>query len=277
MVTTGANTSADRHDRLTPDQMPPGLASGGLTGVHAPGTLGAALAAARRGWRVFPLAPGTKDRPVVKNWPARCCGEVATVARCWPSPRHNIGICCGCSRIVVIDLDTHGQLPAEWVAEPGIRDGCDVFAFLCEAAGQPWPDTYTVSTPTGGIHMYFTASAGLVIGNSRARLGPMVDTRGDRGYVIAAGLVLPGAGRWEVVHDPDVLAPLPGWAVADLTAQPPAPRPAPGCRRTRGGAWPDWPPPSAPQARGNAQTRSCGPRSGSPNGPGGRRQAPPRP
>ena len=109
------------------------------------------------------------------------------MARYWPSGQHNIGIACGPSRLVVVDLDTHGHLPEDWRQLPGIRDGRDVLAQLAEWAGKPWPSTYMVATANGGWHLYFTAPEGGGIRNSASLLGPLVDVRGAGGYVVAAG------------------------------------------------------------------------------------------
>ena len=105
----------------------------------------AATAAARRGWAVFPCRPGDK-RPAVDRWEQRACNDPDLVARYWPSSRHNFGIATGPSGLVVLDLDNHGELPEEWQL-PGVHDGRDVLAQLCEWAGQPWPSTYMVATP----------------------------------------------------------------------------------------------------------------------------------
>ncbi len=128
-------------------------------------------ALARLGWCVFPCLPGDK-RPAVDRWEQRACGDPATVARFWPSPLHNIGIACGPSGLVVIDLDTHGELPEGWQM-PGILDGRDVLAQLCEWARQPWPGTYMVATPSGGWHLYFAAPDQHKNRNSAGKLGPL--------------------------------------------------------------------------------------------------------
>jgi Bifunctional DNA primase/polymerase, N-terminal len=148
----------------------------------------AAVEAARRGWAVFPCRPGDK-RPAVADWEHRACADPGRVGRYWPSDQHNIGIACGPSRLVVVDLDTHVPLPDDWRL-PGVHDGRDVLALLAEWAGQTWPTTYTVKTPTGGLHLYYTAPDGPEIRNSAGRIGPAVDVRGCGGYVLAAGSVL---------------------------------------------------------------------------------------
>ena len=148
----------------------------------------AAVEAARRGWAVFPCRPSDK-RPAVPDWERRACADPERVGRYWPSDHHNIGIACGPSRLVVIDLDTHSPLPDDWRL-PGIHDGRDVLALLAEWAGQPWPVTYTVTTPTGGLHLYYAAPDGPGIRNSAGKIGPLIDVRGGGGYVLAAGSVL---------------------------------------------------------------------------------------
>jgi hypothetical protein len=196
------------------------------------GTGEAARLAARRGWSVFPcLRDGDLDRdghsaakcPAVSRWEHRACADPDIVARYWPSRRHNVGIACGPSGLVVIDLDTHGELPFEWLI-PGVVDGRDVFALLCEWAGQPWPVTFWTVTPSGGWHLYFRAPAGVEIRNSSWRLGPLIDVRAGGGYVLGAGSVV-GGRTYEVLDNSDP-APLPGWLVRALTAA--APRTPPG-------------------------------------------------
>jgi hypothetical protein len=140
------------------------------------------------------------------------------VARCWPSQRHNVGIACGPSRLVVIDLDTAehgGSLPPSWAAEPSINDGREVLRLLALRAGEPWPDTYTTRTPSGGLHLYFAAIDGRELRNSASRVGPMIDVRAAGGYVVGAGSVT-ARGRYQVVRDYMVRT-LPGW-LADLVA-----------------------------------------------------------
>jgi Bifunctional DNA primase/polymerase, N-terminal len=191
--------------------------------------LGQALA---RGWHVFPCLPGDK-RPAVDRWEQRASADPGHIVDAWSSryAGHNIGVACGPSGLVVIDLDTHGQLPAEWQL-PGIKDGRDVLAQLCEWAGQDWPATYAVATPSGGLHLYFRAPAGQEIRNSAGRLGPLVDVRARGGYVVGPGSVVGGRG-YELQDDAPPV-PLPGWLCRLLEPQPAASpaaasgRPAPG-------------------------------------------------
>lgn len=154
-----------------------------------------ALDAAARGWHVFPLQPNRKT-PAVRNWEARATTDPDRIARCWaPGAQWNVGIACGPSRLVVIDLDQPkpGEpTPERWRDEEEAEDGRDVLAHLARDAGQPAPwDTHVVTTPTGGEHLYFTApdpaAGGPVLRNTAGRLGWLIDTRAAGGYVVGAG------------------------------------------------------------------------------------------
>ncbi|MFJ2191131.1 bifunctional DNA primase/polymerase [Kitasatospora sp. NPDC087861] len=217
--------------------------------------LTAALAAVERGWHVFPLLPRSK-RPALhaatacprtgpcttghQGWEQRATLDPDTVRRTWSHGPYGIGLATGPSGLVVVDLDTPkpgAAPPAEW-ADERVTDGADVLAALCERNGRPFPaDTYTVATPSGGTHLYFTAPAGTALRNTAGQhgsgLGWLIDTRAGGGYVVAAGSNVADR-RYEVVNDTDP-APLPDWIARLLT---PPPRPVtpvfrPG-RRTTG-------------------------------------------
>jgi hypothetical protein len=190
--------------------------------------LNAALGYARRGWRVFPVAAGRKKPPAVRDWETRATTDPARIERAWTAGAFNIGIACGPSGLVVVDLDQPkpDQVPPPAYRAPGIRDGGDVLAALCEANDQPLPvDTYTVRTGSGGTHLYFTAPAGEILRNSAGRLGWLIDTRARGGYVIAAGSTVDHRG-YELLVDTDP-APLPSWLTDRLTD------PAPGADQPR--------------------------------------------
>jgi hypothetical protein len=123
--------------------------------------LTAALAAADRGWHVFPLIPNDK-LPAVKHWEARATTDPARITRCWSTGPYGVGIACGPSGLVVVDLDQPkpDQTPPEAWRRPGITCGADVLAAVADQHGQPYPaDTHTVLTGRGGEHLYFTAPA----------------------------------------------------------------------------------------------------------------------
>jgi hypothetical protein len=184
-------------------------------------TAAAAMGAAERGFHVFPVEPGGK-RPAVDRWEQRASADLEVIRRAWTGrwAAHNVGIALGRSGHTVIDLDCHRELPDEWRAMPGVRDGADVFACLLEWAGETcWPVTTWVQTPSGGSHLYFRQPSGQEIRNSAGLLGPGIDVRGAGGYVLASGSVI-GGRAYELLDDRNP-APLPGWLARRLAPQPP--------------------------------------------------------
>ncbi|MEU0210457.1 bifunctional DNA primase/polymerase [Streptomyces canus] len=176
----------------------------------------AQLAAASRGWHVFPLIPSDK-RPSIRDWETRATTDRERITRCWTHAPYNVGIAAGPSRLVIIDLDRPKHPgdtpPADW-AEHAVTDGADVLAVLCERHGQPFPAaTYTVRTWSGGRHLYFAAPEGEPLrntaGDSARGLGWKVDTRAVGGLVVGAGSTFAGY-PYTVAHDAPV-ALLPGW------------------------------------------------------------------
>ncbi|GGJ36663.1 bifunctional DNA primase/polymerase [Streptomyces brasiliensis] len=189
--------------------------------------LTAALDAASRDWRVFPLIPGGK-RPAVSDWETRATTDPDRITRAWSTAAFNVGIATGPSGLIVIDLDQPKHPgdtpPATWI-EHGVTDGADVLAVLCTRHGQPFPgDTYTVRTWSGGTHLYFAAPEGEPLrntaGDSARGLGWKVDTRAWGGLVVGAGSTCAGH-PYEVTCNASV-APLPGW-LAELLRPAPLP------------------------------------------------------
>ncbi|GAA2631047.1 bifunctional DNA primase/polymerase [Actinomadura fulvescens] len=188
-----------------------------------------ALAAAARGWHVFPLAPGDKVPPKGLPWKRTATCDPDTIRRIWARRSYNIGIACGPSRLVVIDLDVPkpGEHPPPRCALPGITNGSDVFALVCAEAGEAMPlETFQVRTRRGGFHLYYTAPDHIRLTNTSDEhgngLGWKIDTRGDGGYVVGPGSFVDladGAGAYEVIHTPDP-APLPGWLAERLRPAP---------------------------------------------------------
>ncbi|HUL26516.1 MAG TPA: DNA polymerase [Streptosporangiaceae bacterium] len=247
-----AEPSAVHHDPQEA-MMPPQLYTADRA---AAALLDAARWCAGRGWPVCPLRPGDK-RPAFpdhkaedctgtdprcrgghQGWEPRATTDPARIGRAWATTPYNVGVACGPSGLLVIDLDKPkpGESPPPQWALPGVTDGADVFAVLCERHGQDFPwETFLVRTRRGGLHLYFTAPPGVRLGNTNGRsgrgLGWLIDTRGRGGLVVAPGSVvdLPdGTGRYEVIYDRSP-APLPDWLRALLTA-PPAENPPPECR-----------------------------------------------
>ncbi|MGW8328058.1 bifunctional DNA primase/polymerase [Streptomyces sp. NPDC055897] len=187
-----------------------------------------ALEPARRGWPVFPLRPGDK-RPAghaerLCPGTGRCADghrkpeqrattDTDLIMAAWSHQPYNIGIATGPAGLLVVDLDM--PKPKEHEGAPG---GAESLLALCERAGQTLPATYQVRTPSGGHHLYFTAPAGIRLGNTAGRLGHRIDTRGWGGYVVAPGSAT-DQGAYSVTDDRPP-TPLPQWLHAALSAQP---------------------------------------------------------
>lgn len=193
--------------------------------------LDAALDAVNRGWRVFPQAPASK-RPIITRWEQRATLDPERVRRWWTRfPDSNVGIACGPSGLLVLDLDAaHGPVPGPW-AELGITHGADVIALLAARARQPDPvGTFTVTTPRGGEHRYFHRPPGTTlrstVGDRGRGLGWRADTRGPGAAVTAPGSIGRCGGNlipYTVARDLPV-AELPHWLVIALTPTPPPTR-----------------------------------------------------
>lgn len=207
--------------------------------------LDAALELAGRGWFVFPLRvdgkkPAFPDHDVGHcagrdprcraagrhvTWEERASTDPARIRAAWSLAAFNVGVACGPSGLVLVDLDMphpgEETPPAGWAIE-GVRDGRDVFAVLCERAGQPWPVTRTVTTGRGGAHLYFQHPGGPPLRNTQGTeaggLGWLVDTRAHGGYVVGAGSIV--AGRPYTVEWDSDPAPLPAWLTEALTPRP---------------------------------------------------------
>ncbi|MFJ5602363.1 bifunctional DNA primase/polymerase [Micromonospora parva] len=194
--------------------------------------LTAALAHAERGWHVFPLRPDDK-RPAFPDhagddcagrdprcraaghhlgWEPRATCDPDRIRRAWSARPYGIGLACGPSRLVVVDLDR----PKDGTTGP---TGLDTLAELAAAHAAGIEPTYTVTTGRGGTHLYYRhPDDGPALRNTAGTLGPLVDTRAHGGYVVAAGSTVAGRPyRVDLDTDP---APLPGWLAARLIPAP---------------------------------------------------------
>lgn len=165
---------------------------------------------AEYGWHVFPCRPGGKE-PATTHGVKDASNDLEQVADWWArTPAANIGIACGPSRLVVIDLDMGDN-------KNGIKRWTEL------AGDYPPAPTYTVTTPSGGRHHYYQADQGPELHNSASKLAPGIDVRAAGGYVLAAWSMLPNGHYSEPAHPLEV-APIPGWLATTLR---PAPRKPP--------------------------------------------------
>ncbi|GHI89872.1 bifunctional DNA primase/polymerase [Streptomyces xanthophaeus] len=195
---------------------------------HGLRLLQAALAAAARGWPVFPLRPGSKVPAL--HGEIRCprTGDCAAghakpevrattdpdrIRTAWANAPYNVGLATGPAGLVVIDLD-----PPKPSDPPGTHSGAQILEALCHTTGRDISPTYTVTTPSGGSHLYFSAPAETTMRSTQDILGRHIDTRAWGGYVVAPGSTTP-AGSYAVTDDRSP-APLPDWVHARLSAPP---------------------------------------------------------
>jgi putative DNA primase/helicase len=184
--------------------------------------LWAALAYAKRGWRVFPLHKLTQGRCSCQHPGCTNVGKHPrtehghndattdeTVIRMWWEtewPTANVGIRTGAeSGLVVLDVDP--------------RHGGDESLRQLEAEHGSLPETVTALSGGGGRHLYFR-HPGFRISSRAEALGSGLDIRGDGGSVVAWPS-LHASGKqylWAPGRNPDrsLVAPIPTWLLTLL-------------------------------------------------------------
>jgi putative DNA primase/helicase len=149
-----------------------------------------ALGYASRGWPVFPCHPNSKH-PLVKS---EAKGEgglklattdpdrIAAWWKKWPDAMIGVRMGTAGSGCFAVDLDPKGgETPEGLLKALCARLG----ALRAVPSTRPYvlPPAPMVRTPRGGLHVWFRMPVGTAIGN-RAGVLPMIDVRGDDGYVI---------------------------------------------------------------------------------------------
>jgi RecA-family ATPase len=169
----------------------------------------AAVALARRGFRVFKLVDGHK-RPLSAGFSDLASNDIAIVHRRWSDPvsgeAQDYNPAIATDEYLVIDVDVKN----------GLR-GFDSLAVL-EDYGLD-TNTLTARTPTGGAHLFYRLPPGVRVQLSNGRrLGEGLDVRGYHGLVVGAGAVFPN-GTYEWANDVPMLD-APQWLI-DMCGQPP--------------------------------------------------------
>lgn len=143
------------------------------------------------GFCVFPVYPNSKH-PAIEKWQEKATCDPAVIAEWWAQrPDANIGAHPGASGHCVIDVDVKGGAGGE-----------ESLAALSSELGS-LPPTMTTRTPSGGLHLWFQGAGP----TTASRLGPGLDTRGERGFVVMPGSSVDGA---EYILDVDLdPAPMP--------------------------------------------------------------------
>jgi Bifunctional DNA primase/polymerase, N-terminal len=129
-----------------------------------------ALRYARRGWPVFPCAPGEKNPATRHGYRDATTEERQITAWFGRGPDWNLAIATGAPGPDILDVDEHGPAGNGFAALARLRD-----AGLLDGA------TAYVRTPSGGLHAYFDGS-----GQRNGHLpGSHLDFRSAGGYVLA--------------------------------------------------------------------------------------------
>lgn len=163
-----------------------------------------ALAAAKRGFRVFPVRENSKV-PCLPDWPNRATTDPNQIREWWtdavgePLPL-NVGIAVD-HTFSVLDFDIKnskkGMLSYQAMRRAGL------------------PASLTIATPTGGVHTYLKTDVSFPNHAEKLADYPGVDTRGLGGFVLAPGSTLLIDGKevpYTIVAD-EPIAPAPQWIV----------------------------------------------------------------
>lgn len=133
------------------------------------------------------MKDASRDPAMIREWWNR-----------WPNA--NTGIVTGPeSGILVLDVD--GKQGEESLIE-------------LERRYSPLPDTYTVRTGGGGLHLYFLWPKGADVRNSQGKIAQSLDIRGQGGYVVASPSIHASGGRYEVNESAILPAPCPEWLLS---------------------------------------------------------------
>ena len=140
--------------------------------------------ARERGFKIFPLRPGTKNG-TPKDWPNIATSDTNQIRAWWEAePEANIGV--STAGLLVVDLDVKKKEDNGLESWRHIVDGHEM---LGDAPGP----TMTVKTWSGGYHLYFTAPpGGKELRSSIRKLGPGIDIKSTGGYVVGPGSVVEG-------------------------------------------------------------------------------------
>jgi hypothetical protein len=164
-------------------------------------TLDHAIALGKAGYKVFPIIENGRI-PAVGGWQQRATSDEAAIRKMWTEhdpvlnttriKNYNIGVYT--KDLLVLDVDVKkGKQGLKSLAELDTFEGV--------------PETFTVETASGGLHLYFRPEN--PVANSAGRIGDGLDIRGDGGYVVAAGSVIDG--KPYTVKKASVVAEAPAW------------------------------------------------------------------
>lgn len=170
-----------------------------------------ALKAQARGLHIFPVARNSKiPHPYAGSWGESATNDFNSIVGFWThtDPHANIGVACKPSQLLVVDLDTAKE-PGKLARTPWAHlhdvygplvDGQDVFdemMFKLADGSRQALNTYTVRTPSGGLHLYYQWPAHWPRISQASPVKGVVDVRGNGGqwggYVLGEGSTIAAA------------------------------------------------------------------------------------
>jgi len=170
-----------------------------MTIFHSP--VDAALRYAAHGWHVFPCMTGVNPttgkpnkNPYTKNGHKDATTKTSVIHEWWRKwPDAQVGIACGESNLVVVDLD--------YDRDEGL-DGPSFFGTMEDDHGNSYCEL-VATTPRGGRHMVYRMPAKARVRNRQDAIpGSGIDVRGDGGYILAPSPSPWSAGREWTTGDP---------------------------------------------------------------------------
>jgi hypothetical protein len=178
------------------------IAKRGSVPPNAMGEAAVALAE-RTGWPVFPC--DALKQPLTSHGFKDATTDPVAIRRMFSGTAAvMIGVPCGATtQLIVVDVDVKDS-----------RQGMD----WLNANSHRMPQTYTIKTASGGLHIYLR-HFGERVKNSQSKVAPGIDVRGDGGYVI-----VPPSPGYQVADDAPI-ADCPDWLIPSLWQPAPAPLP----------------------------------------------------
>jgi len=175
--------------------------------------LEAALTYAEHGYSVFPTAPRGKHPLTANGFKAATRDERDILHRWEEHPDANVGVACGASHIVVLDIDSKaGADPQDILGELDIAG-----VPLIYTGEAPEPSEKDPNSLSGvrGAHLYF---AGDLAGTNKLSIVGC-EIRGNQHYVVAPPSVHPSGVVYQGTLPPVAeLPPVPDWLPAMIAA-----------------------------------------------------------
>lgn len=173
--------------------------------------LDAALALAKRGFKVFPVAPKTKNRPLTEHGFKDASSDESQIRAWWEAtPNANIAAATGrASGVVVVDCD-EGINEKEGPKKGQPKVGLQSLQQL-QADNDELPDTLCQRTGRGGMQLFFVYPEGVEkVPCSVSTVAEDIDVRGDGGYVMVPPSIHPTGPTYEWLNDCSPAA-MPPW------------------------------------------------------------------